>query len=134
LDLEPTHQKSLVKKGNVLGKFGKYLQAVSYYNLALEQDQEDLLALLNKGLALHYLENYDEAISCYDKALQIQPHNTIALYNKCSSLIRKNQIKEGLEILQKAIRLDFSYKAKARYDIDFFEISHLDEFQKLVSF
>ncbi len=65
-------------------------------------------------------------------ALLIKPNNIIALYNKASSLIRKNNVKEGLEILKKVVRLDFSYKAKAKFDIDFEQISHLTEFKKMI--
>ena len=132
LNLEPTHKKALVKKGNVLGKIGKYSQAILLYDKALKKDSKDLLALLNKGLALHYLERYDEAINCYNMALLIKPNNVTALYNKASSLILKNNVKEGLEILQKVVRLDFSYKAKAKFDIDFDQIRHLTEFKKMI--
>jgi len=134
LSLDPNHKKGLVKKGNVLGKIGKYQQAISFYDRALKQDSDDVLALLNKGLALHFLERYDEAINCYDLVLHNKPNNTIALYNKSSSLINKNKIKEGIEILQKVVKLDYSYKAKARFDIDFQKISYLNEFKKLVLF
>ncbi|KAG2471601.1 MAG: TPR repeat-containing protein [Nitrosopumilales archaeon] len=132
LNLEPTHKKALVKKGNVLGKIGKYSQAILLYDKALKKDSKDLLALLNKGLALHYLERYDEAINCYNMALLIKPNNVTALYNIASSLILKNNVKEGLEILQKVVRLDFSYKAKAKFDIDFEQIRHLTEFKKMI--
>ena len=133
LNIEPTNKKALVKKGNILGKLGKYQEAISFYDLTLDQDHSDVLALINKGLALHFLEKYDEAINCYDEVLQIKPNNVIALYNKSSSLIRKNKVKQGLKILQKAVKIDFSYKAKAKYDIDFHEIRHLNEFKKIVS-
>ena len=37
-------------------------------------------------------------------------------------------IKEGLIVLEKAIKLDFSIKAKAKQDLDFQEIKKLNEF------
>lgn len=134
LKLEPDNKKALVKKGNVLGKLGKYSQAVSFYDKALAQEPDDFLALINKGLALHFLERYHEAISCYDMALQLKPNNVTALYNKSSSLIRQNKINEGLQILKTVVDQDFSYKAKAKFDIDFQEIKHLNEFKRLVLF
>ena len=132
LNLEPNHQKALVKKGNVLGKLGKYQQAIPFYNKALQIDENDLLALINKGLALHYLQKYEDALKFYDKALLQKPDSTTILYNKASSLIRLNKIQKGLEILHKIIKIDFSYKAKAKHDIDFQAIKHLNEFKKIV--
>ena len=132
LSIEPEHQKALVKKGNVLGKLGKYQQAIPYYDKALEKDANDLLAIINKGLALHYLEKYNDALIFHEKALLQKPDSTTVLYNKASSLIRLNKIEEGLDILQNIIKIDFSYKAKAKYDIDFQAIKHLNEFKKIV--
>ena len=132
LGLDPNHQKALVKKGNVLGKLGKYQQAIPFYDKALENDPNDLLALINKGLALHYLEKFDDAINFYEKALLQKPDSTTILYNKASSLIRLNKIQQGLEILEDVIKIDFSYKAKAKHDIDFHSIRHLNEFKKIV--
>ena len=132
LELEPNHQKALVKIGNVLGKLGKYQQAISYYDKALLNDECDLLALINKGLALHYLDKYSQAIEQYNKALVQRPNSTTILYNKASSLIRMNRIEEGLEILKEIIKVDFSFKSKAKHDIDFQHIKHLSEFKKII--
>ena len=75
---------------------------------------------------------YDEAVFCYDTILEDKPNIALVLYNKASSLIRNNQIDFGLEILQKAINLDFSCKYKARSDADFEDIRKTNEFKKLV--
>ena len=132
LNLDPNHKKGLVKMGNVLGKIGKYHKAISFYDRALELDSTDELALLNKGLAFHFLEKYDDAIECYDIVLGNKPNNTVALYNKSSSLVRQNKIKQGLQVLQQVVKLDYSYKPKAKFDIDFQAIKNLEEFKKLV--
>ena len=97
----------------------------------LTQEQNNLLALLNKGLAHHYLGQYDIALECYDLVLKVKPQNTTALYNKASSLIKSNKINEGLEILSQVIKLDFSFKAKAKFDVDFEPIRMLNEFKKI---
>ena len=132
LNLEPNHQKALVKKGNVLGKLGKYQQAIPFYDKALEINENDLLALINKGLALHYMKKYEDALYLYEKALRQKPDSTTILYNKASSLIRLNKIQQGLDILQTIVKIDFSYKAKAKNDVDFQAIKHLNEFKKIV--
>lgn len=132
LSSEPLHVTALIKKGNILGKFARYSEAIFCYDKALEVEPQNVLALINKGLALHYLGKYDDAILCYDGILSAKPDSVITLYNKASSLVRNNQIPEGLEVLRKAIDLDFSCKYKARADIDFEHIQKTPEFKRLV--
>lgn len=124
---------ALLKKGNILGKIGKYEQAVQIYDTILDKNPHNLLALVNKGLALHFLRKYDEAIRCYDKALQQKPTSMTILYNKASSLICKNDITHGLEILKKVISKDESFMEMAKHDIDFQKIKHQTSFKKIVA-
>ena len=127
----PNQIEALLKKGHILGKLARFEQAIVCYDAVLSQEKENLLALLNKGLAHHYIAQYEIALKCYDEVLNEKPQNTTALYNKASSLIKYGRTKEGLEILSQVIKLDFSFKAKAKFDIDFEEIQHLNEFKKL---
>ena len=82
-------------------------------------------------MAHHYLGQYDIALECYDLVLKVKPQNTTALYNKASSLIKSNKINEGLEILSQVIKLDYSFKAKAKFDVDFEEVQMLNEFKRI---
>ena len=131
LVLEPKNTEALLKKGHVLGKIGRYKQAILYYDMVLEKEH-NLLAVLNKGLACHYIEKYDEAITCYNIVLDEKPDNPTALYNKASSLIRSNKIKEGIEILARVTDIDFSFRAKAKFDVDFEGIRKLNEFKEII--
>jgi len=132
LDHEPRQIEALLKKGHILGKLARFEHAIICYDYVLSQEQGNLLALLNKGLAHHYLEQYNMAIICYDAVLKVKSENTTALYNKASSLIKLGKITSGLKILSKVIKLDFSFKAKAKFDVDFDEIQNLNEFKKLI--
>jgi tetratricopeptide (TPR) repeat protein len=132
LESEPRHVMALIKKGNVFGKFGRYADAISLYDMALQADRQNPLALVNKGLALHYLQKYAEAISCYDEALLQKPGSPTILYNKASSLIRQGNTDEGLDVLERVIKMDFSYKYKARSDIDFDAMQNRPDFGRLV--
>ena len=127
----PYQMEALLKKGHILGKLARFDQAILCYDAVLSQEKGNLLALLNKGLAHHYIGQYEIALKCYDEVLNEKPQNTTALYNKASSLIKSDKTKEGLKILSQVIKLDFSFKAKAKFDIDFEEIRHLNEFKKL---
>ncbi len=130
LAIDPQHIEALLKKGHILGKLARYQQAIIHYDNVLSQE-ENLLALLNKGLAHHYIGQCDVAIDCFDKVLKDKPKNTTALYNKASSLVKSGRIDDGLKILSDVIKLDFSFKAKAKSDIDFEGIRKLNEFKEI---
>ena len=131
LSQDPKNIEGLLKKGHILGKLARYDQAIIQYDEVLAQEDGNLLALLNKGLAHHYVGQYDTAIGCFDRVLKEKPNNTTALYNKASSLVKSNKTKEGLEILSQVTKLDFSFRAKAKFDIDFQEIRKLNEFKEI---
>ena len=100
--------------------------------MVLLHDKANILALVNKGLAYHYIEQYEAAIRCYDVVLGINPKSTTTLYNKASSLVKVGRIDEGLQILGEVAKMDFSFKAKAKFDIDFAEIQKNNEFKKII--
>jgi len=129
---EPQQIEALLKKGHILGKLARYEQAIIHYDNVLSQKEGHLLALLNKGLAHHYIEQYNIVIKCFDDVLRAKPKNTTALYNKASSFVKSGKIKEGLKILSEVIKLDFSFKEKAKSDIDFEDIKKTNDFKEII--
>ena len=129
---DPKHIVALLKKGHILGQLARYGDAIIQYNNVLSQEK-NLLALLNKGLAHHYLGQVDVALDCYEQVLKEKPKNPTTLYNKASSLIKSGKVLEGIEILSEVIKLDFSFKEKAKFDIEFEGIRKLNEFKKIIS-
>ena len=130
---EPQNIEALIKKGNILGIIGRYVQAIDCYDKVLSQEESNLIALINKGLAHHYLKEYEISVSYNDKVLNIRHQNTTALYNKASSLVKSNKIEEGLSLLAETIKLDSSFKPKAKFDIDFEEIRKTNRFKELMN-
>ena len=129
---EPKHIVALLKKGHILGQLARYEQAIIQYDDVLSQEK-NLLALLNKGLAHHYLGQIDIALDCYEQVLKEKPNNPTTLYNKASSLIKSGRVLEGIQILSEVIKLDFSFKEKAKFDIEFEGIRKLNEFKKIIT-
>ena len=128
---EPQHIVALLKKGHILGQLARYEQAITQYDNVLSKEK-NLLALLNKGLAHHYLGQVDIALDCYEQVLKEKPNNPITLYNKASSLIKSGSVQEGIQILSQVIKLDFSFKEKAKFDIEFEHVRKLNEFKKII--
>lgn len=64
--------------------------------------------------------------------LKFKPDNMTTLYNKSSSLMHLGKIDEGLEILRKIVKKDPTYKEQAKYDVDFYQIKHLNEFKEIL--
>ena len=130
--MDPENVEMQVRKGNVLGRLGRYEQAVSCYDRALERSPGNILASVNRGLALHFLKRYDEAASQYREALAIKPDSALILYSMASSLVMQGRADRGLEILQRAVRLDYTYGIKAKHDMDFEKMWQKRRFQKIV--
>ena len=63
---------------------GEYDTALGFYDRALKQEPNSVLALLGRGASLQKLGRKDEARVAYDHALKIDPQNREALSNLTS--------------------------------------------------
>src|SRR4029077_622083 len=70
------------KQGNALFDQGKYQDAISYYERALNIEPANINALYNNALALDRLNKTNDAISYYNQVLAITPNDTDSLNNK----------------------------------------------------
>lgn len=52
-------------KAIALDSLQRDIEAIEYYNMALERDPNYADALIDKGVVLHELSNYQEAINSY---------------------------------------------------------------------
>jgi len=132
LKIEPNHIEALVNKGNALGRLGKYHDAIICYDKVLKINPKHTLALINKGLSFHYLRQYDNAISCYDEILEANLQHANALYHKACSKALQNNAGEAINLLEKAIGKEPTFRAKADRDLDFINIRESAQFKKLV--
>ena len=60
---------------------GEYDTALGFYDRALKQEPNSVLALLGRGAALQKLGRKEEARVAYDRALKVDPQNREALSN-----------------------------------------------------
>ena len=67
---------SLSEKADVLYQKGKFDEALSFYDKAIETNAKDPTLYNRRGLALCRLGRHEEAILSFDAALKIDPHYT----------------------------------------------------------
>lgn len=132
LKIEPHHIEALINKGNALGKLGKYHDAIICYDEVLKVNPKHTLALINKGLSFHYLRQYDDAILCYDEILEVDPQHANTLYHKACTKALQNNAGEAVNLLEKAICKDPTFRAKAKHDLDFINMKEGSQFKKLI--
>jgi tetratricopeptide (TPR) repeat protein len=90
-------------------------------------------AFTNKGATLAKLGRYEDEIAAWDQALAIKPDKHEAFYNKACCYALQGQLALALDGLQRAIRLDGSWQAKAMTDSDFDAILSEPGFQALMA-
>lgn len=66
---ELSEAAELTEKGDELSLVGKYEEALSLYEKAIELDPTDPLPYVGKASVLKTLERYDECVVCFDAAL-----------------------------------------------------------------
>ena len=64
-----------IDEGNNLFLEKKFQDAIKKYNIVLDKEPDNLIALNNKGYSLSKLKKYSDALVCYDKFLQINPND-----------------------------------------------------------
>ena len=56
--------------------------AIKCYDLAIQIDPKNTLAINNKGSAYYNLKDYDKAKQCFDEAFNIDPDDPDVIVNK----------------------------------------------------
>lgn len=72
---------------------------MSLYDLALEMDPQNEIALRGKARKLYELGIFDEALDTYDELLLLHPDNATYLLNKAVCLVNTEDFEEALKLL-----------------------------------
>jgi tetratricopeptide (TPR) repeat protein len=98
---------ALFNKGLTFYHQGKYVEAISAFDEAIEIDPQYAAALCYKSFTLNELGKHDEATSPYDKAIEIDPQYVAAAWeNKGNDLEQSKRYDDALEAYNRAIDLD----------------------------
>lgn len=113
--------QSYLDKGLLKFNEGKYEEAIKTYNLVLEKDPNNIVALTNKGNTLNFMANYQEALISLKKAIEKSPKYLPALLNIGTTYFLMGNYQESIIILDDILKIDptnaivFNNKAKALF-------------------
>jgi tetratricopeptide (TPR) repeat protein len=93
------------------------VEAIQFYEKAIEQDPRCAEAWYKKGHCYHLLRRDEEAVTCYDAALAIHPEDAEVWYNKGRSLRILGKDSDATVCQRKAEGLDPRYRDFLYYTI-----------------
>ncbi len=67
--------QDLVKKGQSLLEYGKFTEALGFFEQALLLNQDDPDLWNSKGIVLRSIGRYEKAMECFNKSLEIDPRD-----------------------------------------------------------
>jgi len=98
LIINPKDLKSLQLKALCLTDLGQYTEAVKLFDKILQQQSNNLYALIGKGKALMGQKKYNESLEYFNKALKIKPDIKEAQIYKGITLYLSGKHEEAMNI------------------------------------
>lgn len=98
--------EKLKEKGNEEYKKKNYNQAISFYNDAIEQQDNQEVLYANRGLCQKALSRYKLALLDFDKALGINPRSIKNLKRKADILIILGRLPDALRVMEQCSHLE----------------------------
>ncbi|MGR3309402.1 MAG: tetratricopeptide repeat protein [Candidatus Brocadiales bacterium] len=95
-----------IDKGDALLHSGKYEEAITCYDKAIEINPRFANTFYNRGLAYYGKGKYDRAILDYNKALEINPRFTEAYYNRGNTYGKKGEYDHAILDYNKALEIN----------------------------
>lgn len=101
----PRHPHAWGVYAFLLAEKGRYADAITAFERALELKPEDASLLFNLGFVLQKAGRHDEAIARFSRAIELQPSLDRAWYGAGLSLVQCGRFHEAVERLTEAARL-----------------------------
>jgi tetratricopeptide (TPR) repeat protein len=125
------------KEGYALAESGKYQDAISFYNKAIDADPKYAAAYSVRGWAYYRLRDYPSALKDNNRALELKPNVPGALVNRSWTLWGMRQYDKALVDSNKAIGLapDYARAYLTRGMIYFYmnnNIHAIEDFNKAI--
>ena len=97
------------KEGYALAESGKYQDAISFYNKAIDADPKHAAAYSVRGWAYYRIRDYQSALKDNNRALDLKPNVPSALANRSWTLWGMRQYDKALVDANRAIELAPDY-------------------------
>lgn len=94
---------------------GRYEEAMTFFDLAVEHDPTLTRAWVFRGLALNGLGRFEEALACLDRVVSLDPRDGHAWVEKGRALTRGGRREEALGCFDRAIAIN-PWNATALYE------------------
>lgn len=105
-DLTIEQLANIMKNAQMLDDIGQYEEAISWYDIAINKNPQDIVAWYNKGNVLDNMGKREEAIACYDKVLEVIPNDISSMYNKAIVLSKIEKFEEAIFLFDEIISMD----------------------------
>lgn len=102
-------ENASIAKGNRLYKEGKFQEAISAYEQALQQNPDNLTAKYNLAAARFRNSKFEDAEKQYEEVLEKTNDNSLkhkSTYNSGVALTKQSKLLESIEAYKQALRLN----------------------------
>ncbi|MBP0019598.1 MAG: tetratricopeptide repeat protein [Cyanobacteria bacterium SBLK] len=129
----PSFQESLsyqewFDRGIQLGNLGRFEEALTCFDQALQFQPDKYEAWLSQGFALFNLGRFEEALTCFDQALQFQPDYHEAWVNRGNALFNLGRLEEAIASYDRALQFQPDYhEAWVNRGLALFNLGRLEE-------
>lgn len=82
---------------------GRYEEAISFLDKAIDKDPNNLYALINRGVDKSLLGDYQGAIDDYTRIIEIDPDNALAIVNRGRNKKRLEDYQGAIDDFEQAI-------------------------------
>jgi predicted O-linked N-acetylglucosamine transferase (SPINDLY family) len=106
---EPDDLKIWSEFGNLCQHFGRFSEAINFYDRSIALDPSSSEVHFNKGVAQGELKNWKQALQSYENCLKIDPKAVQALNNKGNCFYSLGLFKEALETFYAVTEVDPQY-------------------------
>lgn len=120
------------KHGDDLFLEGRYDDALSSYDQAIQRDPEDYESWCGKGVVLTKMSHFDEAIGAFNQSLRINSDYADAWYEKSRCYALRGNIESAIENLKQSINLNPGKRQQAKTDSAFGELRSMEWFDELM--
>ena len=100
---DPDNPSTLVVQGTILGRKGRFEDAIQHFDRAIEIDPRYLDAWFNKGVALINKRDDPGAMECFQKAALLEPDQAEAWLKMGAICRRMKNYEKALECLDKCL-------------------------------